>query len=135
VNHGVLVNFAKGKALTLEFAGHLYSNPASECMPLDRSRGPRGDEVQVPNVGTYTAATVKRVDAAIGRVFVDLNGKEVGVSSVDVAPALDAFGVGFVAPSGGAARARPARAARQPAEGGEGKAGKGGKAKGGQEGP
>ena len=72
---GVVIRVAGDKVLVLENVGKMKVYPKSACKPVPViPQVKEGDRVQVPFVGTFKDATVSKVDAAIGRVFVKFDG-------------------------------------------------------------
>jgi hypothetical protein len=71
MKHAHIVRVANDKVLTLGFAGRMKAYNKSDCTPLPVAPVVKaGDKVKVPFAGTFADATVTRVDAKIGRVFV-----------------------------------------------------------------
>ena len=69
--HGILTATSGNRVLVSGFAGSISAYAREECISLSPSPTvAAGDTVWVPVIGTYTEATVSRVDAEIGRVFV-----------------------------------------------------------------
>ncbi|MEZ4219496.1 MAG: hypothetical protein R3B13_01115 [Polyangiaceae bacterium] len=66
----ILVGRAEGKVLGLGFAGKLKVFDDKTCTPLPvQPKLEPGDAVRVPVLGTFTAAKITKLDAAIGRVW------------------------------------------------------------------
>ena len=72
---GTVIRVAGDKVLVLERVGKLAFHPKASCKPIPVvSDVKEGDRVSAPFVGTYKDATVSKVDAKIGRVFVKFDG-------------------------------------------------------------
>lgn len=86
--HYQVVNEAEGKLLVIGFAGKMAVVEKADAVALPVvPTVVVGDEVMAPRYGSMQEATVTRVDAEIGRVFVEFsNGatEEVGVPYGDV---------------------------------------------------
>ena len=89
--HGILTATSGNRVLVSGFAGSISAHSREECISL--SPNPTvaaGDTVWVPVIGSYTEATVSRVDAEIGRVFVTYEWggqeKEGAFGIIDVTP-------------------------------------------------
>ena len=75
VKKGVVIRVAGDKVLVLQDVGKLKVYPKSACKPVPIVPDVKeGDRVKAPFVGTFKDATVSRVDAKIGRVFVKFDG-------------------------------------------------------------
>jgi hypothetical protein len=72
--HAQVISVAPKQVLVREFAGRMKAYDRSACQPLDIiPKVKAGDKVQVPWVGKFINAKVTKVDAEIGRVFVEYN--------------------------------------------------------------
>lgn len=70
-----VIRVAGDKVLALEGVGKLKVYPKSACKAVPVTPSVKeGARVKVPFVGTFKDATVTKVDAAIGRVFVKFDG-------------------------------------------------------------
>lgn len=73
---GRVIRAAGDKVLVLEGVGKLKVYPKSACKPVVITPSVKeGDRVKVPFVGNFKDATVSKVDAKIGRVFVKFDGQ------------------------------------------------------------
>ncbi|HRH44960.1 MAG TPA: hypothetical protein PKY82_25200 [Pyrinomonadaceae bacterium] len=73
---GRVIRVADDKVLVLEGVGKLKVYPKSACKPVAITPNVKeGDRVKVPFVGNFKDATVSKVDAKIGRVFVKFDGQ------------------------------------------------------------
>lgn len=84
---GVLIRAAGDKVLVLESVGKLKVYPKASVKPVPLVPNVKeGDRVKVPFVGNFKDATVTKVDANIGRVFVKFDGitKEKAIAFGDV---------------------------------------------------
>ena len=69
---GQVISAAGNKLLTIEHAGRMAVYDKAKCQALDLVPKLKvGDKVQIPWVGKFINATVKKVDPAIGRVFAE----------------------------------------------------------------
>lgn len=72
---GQVIRVAGDKVLVLESVGKLKMYPKASCKPVPVVPNVKeGDRVKAPFVGTFKDATVSKVDAKIGRVFVKFDG-------------------------------------------------------------
>jgi hypothetical protein len=72
---GQVIRVAGDKVLVLQSVGKLKVYPKSACKPVPVVPNVKdGDRVKVPFVGTFKDATVSKVDAKIGRVFIKFDG-------------------------------------------------------------
>ena len=91
----VVTAAAEDKLLLVGFAGKMAAMAKYDCvglpLALDASKIKKGAKVQAPFVGSYREATVARVDAATGRVYITFEGqtKEQDVAFIDVTSSLD----------------------------------------------
>lgn len=70
--HGLITAFSDDKVLTIGFAGRMKVQAKASCVSLPiRPQVKAGQKVWVEHMGGFTEATVKRVDAKIGRVFAE----------------------------------------------------------------
>ena len=86
-----IVHVAGDRLLGLGFAGRMRALGRAECVPLPvRPAVAPGATVAVPHVGSMREGVVTRVDASIGRVYVELESggrtAELAVPFGDVAP-------------------------------------------------
>lgn len=73
---GVVIRVAGDKVLVLEAVGKMKVYPKSACKPVPIVPDVKeGDRVKAPFVGVFKDATVSKVDARIGRVFVKFDGQ------------------------------------------------------------
>lgn len=73
---GVVIRVAGDKVLVLEAVGKMKVYPKSACKPVPLVPDVKeGDRVKAPFVGVFKDATVSKVDAKIGRVFVKFDGQ------------------------------------------------------------
>lgn len=73
---GVVIRVAGDKVLVLESVGKMKVYPKSACKPVPITPEVKeGDRVKAPFVGIFKDATVSKVDAKIGRVFVKFDGQ------------------------------------------------------------
>lgn len=71
-----IIRVAGDKVLVLETGSKIKVYPKSACKPVPIVPNVKeGDRVKAPFVGTFKDATVSRVDAKIGRVFVKFDGQ------------------------------------------------------------
>lgn len=103
VDHGVLVALSADRLLSLGFAGKLSVFAQADCIAVDPAPAVAvGDEVNVPKIGKYRPGKVTKLDAAVGRVYVEIEfagqKETIAVAQQDVAPTLDHYGEGFAAP-------------------------------------
>lgn len=69
--HAQIIRVAGEKVLAIGFAGRLQAYDKSACTALPLvPKVKAGDKVKAPKYGTYSEATVSKVDGRIGRVFV-----------------------------------------------------------------
>jgi hypothetical protein len=70
--HGLITATTDDKVLTIGFAGRMKVQDKASCVSLPiRPKVKSGQQVWVEHMGGFTEATVKRVDAKIGRVFAE----------------------------------------------------------------
>lgn len=89
--HVQVVRVAGGKVLTIGFAGKMKVYDRADCTAIPLVPGVNvGDTVKVPYVGSFTDATVTKVDSKIGRVFVTIKStnKEAAIAFGDVVKSL-----------------------------------------------
>lgn len=91
LKHVQVIRVAGGKVFTIGFAGKMKVYDRTDCtsIPLVPSVNV-GEIVKVPYVGSFTDATVTKVDSKIGRVFVTIKStnKEAAIAFGDVAKSL-----------------------------------------------
>lgn len=74
---GILITQNGENVLVKGFAGKMEVHPKSAVTPVPlRPPVQGGDKVQAVSIDTFSSATVTRVDARIGRVFVKFDGRD-----------------------------------------------------------
>jgi hypothetical protein len=93
LNRAIVVGVAGDKVLVIGFAGRMSVQPKANVVPVPIKPAVKaGEEVWVPQIGSFGKAKVDKVDAAIGRVWVTYTwgGKEkkAAIAFGDVAKGL-----------------------------------------------
>jgi len=84
-----IVKVAGEKVLTIGFAGKMKVYAKADCKPVPIVPNVKvGDKVQAVFVGSFGEYTVKKVDAKIGRVFVEQFSSDKAIPYGQVAPTL-----------------------------------------------
>lgn len=84
-----IVKIAGDKVLTIGFAGKMKVFAKSDCIPAPLIPDvKKGDKVQAVFVGSFSEATVKKVDEKYGLVYVDQYDKEVALPFGEVIKSL-----------------------------------------------